>query len=99
MRIVLYLGKGGVGKTTTSAASAVRSAALGHRTLVVSTDIAHSLTDVLDHELGDRPLQLAPNLWAQEINVLSEMRRYWESIQPALNEALVGEGIDEVAAE
>ncbi len=99
MRIVLYLGKGGVGKTTTSAASAVRSAALGHRTLVVSTDIAHSLTDVLDHDLGDRPLQLAPNLWAQEINVLSEMRRYWESIQPALNQALSGEGIDEVAAE
>jgi arsenite/tail-anchored protein-transporting ATPase len=99
MRIILYLGKGGVGKTTTSAASAVRSASLGHRTLVVSTDIAHSLTDVLDHDLGDKPLQLAPNLWAQEINVLAEMRRYWESIQPMLNEALTGEGIDEVAAE
>ena len=99
MRIILYLGKGGVGKTTTSAASAVRSAAMGHRTLVVSTDIAHSLSDVLDQPLEDRPIALAPNLWAQEINVLSEMRRYWESVRPEINDALKGEGLGEVAAE
>jgi len=99
MRIVLYLGKGGVGKTTASAASAVRAASLGHRTLVVSTDIAHSLTDVLDRELGDEPLELAPNLWAQEINVLTEMRRHWQTLQPAVNDVLVREGMDAVAAE
>jgi len=99
VRIVLYLGKGGVGKTTTSAASAVCSAAKGHRTLVVSTDIAHSLSDVLDHELSDQPRTLAPNLWAQEINVLAEMRRYWESVRPEVNQALAGEGLGEVAAE
>jgi arsenite-transporting ATPase len=99
MRLVLYLGKGGVGKTTTSAASAVRSAGRGHRTLVVSTDIAHSLADVLDHELGSEPVKLADNLWAQEINVLAEMRRHWQTLQPAVNEALSKEGLDAVAAE
>ena len=99
MRIVLYLGKGGVGKTTTSAASAVRSAALGHRTLVVSTDIAHSLADVLDRPLGDRPVALAPNLWGQEINVIAEMRRHWQELRPTVNELLTREGLDAVAAE
>ncbi|MHB8575549.1 MAG: ArsA family ATPase [Dehalococcoidia bacterium] len=99
MRFVLYLGKGGVGKTTTSAASAVLSAARGHRTLVVSTDIAHSLADVLGQELSDEPLELTSNLWAQEINVLAEMRRHWHSLQPAVNDILAGEGMDVVAAE
>jgi arsenite-transporting ATPase len=99
MRLVLYLGKGGVGKTTTSAASAVRAARRGHRTLVVSTDIAHSLADVLDHELGNEPTALASNLWAQEINVLAEMRRHWQTLQPAVNDALAKEGLNAVAAE
>lgn len=99
MRFVLYLGKGGVGKTTVSAASAVRAAALGHRTLVVSTDIAHSLADVLDRGLGDEPVPIADRLWAQEINVLAEMRRHWQTLQPAFNEMLAREGVDAVAAE
>lgn len=99
MRIVLNLGKGGVGKTTTSAASAVRAAALGHRTLVVSTDIAHSLADVLDRPLGDEPVRLADNLWGQEINVIAEMRRHWQEVRPRLNSLLQQEGMDAVAAE
>src|SRR5437773_8823235 len=99
MRFILYLGKGGVGKTTTSAASAVRSAALGHRTLVVSTDIAHSLSDALGHELGDEPREIASNLWAQEINVLVEMRRHWRDLQPTVQGLLAEEGMDVVAAE
>jgi arsenite-transporting ATPase len=99
MRIVLYLGKGGVGKTTTSAASAVRAAELGHRTLVVSTDIAHSLSDALDRELSDEPQEVRPGLWAQEINVLAEMRRHWQTLQPVFSEALAEEGLDAVAAE
>jgi len=99
MRIVLYLGKGGVGKTTTSAASAVLAAAQGHRTLVVSTDIAHSLADVLDRPLADSPVRLAPNLWAQEINVVAEMRQRWQAVQPAVNDVLAREGLDAVAAE
>ena len=99
MRTILYLGKGGVGKTTVSAASAVRSAALGHRTLVVSTDIAHSLSDALDAELGDEPVELCPRLWAQEINVLSEMKRHWQTLRPVVKEALSEDGVDSVAAE
>ena len=65
MRIILYLGKGGVGKTTISAATAVRSAMLGKRTLVVSTDLAHSLADCLNTPLTSEPKELAPNLWAR----------------------------------
>lgn len=65
MRLILYLGKGGVGKTTTAAATAARAAELGHRTLVVSTDVAHSLADALDHPLGALPTQLTDKLWAR----------------------------------
>jgi arsenite-transporting ATPase len=99
VRIVLYLGKGGVGKTTSSAASAVRSAELGRRTLVVSTDIAHSLSDALDRELGDQPVEVRPGLFAQEINVLAEMKRHWQTLKPVVSRALSEEGIDSVAAE
>src|SRR5438105_7731814 len=99
MRFILYLGKGGVGKTTASAASAVRAAALGHRTLVVSTDIAHSLADVLDRPLGDEPVPIADNLWGQEINVVAEMRRHWQEMRPRLNAVLQQEGLDAVASE
>src|SRR5260370_2622716 len=74
MRIILYLGKGGVGKTTIAAATAVRSAALGKRTLVVSTDLAHSLADRFNTPLSSEPAVLASNLWAQEVHVLGAMR-------------------------
>ena len=76
MRIILYLGKGGVGKTTTAAATAVRCAELGYRTLVASTDIAHSLADALNTELTDEPTEIAPNLWAQEISAVAESFRH-----------------------
>lgn len=76
MRIILYLGKGGVGKTTVAAATALRSAQLGHKTLVASTDIAHSLADSLDAPLGDKPIEVAPNLWAQEISVIADIHNY-----------------------
>ncbi|MEX1019801.1 MAG: ArsA family ATPase [Litorilinea sp.] len=99
MRIILYLGKGGVGKTTIAAASAVRSAALGHRTLVVSTDIAHSLGDSLDVSLESQPKQIAPNLDAQEINVLDEIRRHWGDMQGYVGNLLRRQGISKVVAE
>lgn len=98
-RLVLYVGKGGVGKTTCAAASAVRAAALGHRTLAVSTDIAHSLADVLDVELGADAREVAPNLHAQEINVLEEARRTWGTVQGQLSEMLRREGMSDVQAE
>src|SRR5688572_30010525 len=99
MRLILYLGKGGVGKTTTAAATAVRAARLGHRTLVVSTDVAHSLADALDHEVGALPTKLADNLWAQEINVLDEVRQHWGELQGFVTTMLKRKGVNEVAAE
>jgi arsenite-transporting ATPase len=99
MRIILYLGKGGVGKTTVSAATAVRSAAMGKRTLVVSTDLAHSLADCLNVSLTSEPREIAPDLWAQEVNVLDEMRRGWGKLQDSMTKTLLNQGIDIVMAE
>jgi arsenite/tail-anchored protein-transporting ATPase len=99
MRIILYLGKGGVGKTTVAAATALRIADLGKRTLVVSTDLAHSLADSLDVELEAQPRQVAPNLWAQEINALQEIRDNWGRVQEYLASSLRQQGVDDVAAE
>ncbi|HEX4203470.1 MAG TPA: TRC40/GET3/ArsA family transport-energizing ATPase [Ktedonobacteraceae bacterium] len=99
MRIILYLGKGGVGKTTVSATTAVRSAALGKRTLVVSTDLAHSLADCLNVPLTSEPQEIAPNLWAQEVNVLDEMRRGWGKVQESMTRTLRNQGIDGIMAE
>ena len=99
MRIILYLGKGGVGKTTTAAASALRCAELGYRTLVVSTDIAHSLADSLDKPLTGMPLEVAPNLFAQEINVVEEVRRHWGEMQGYVGTALRRQGMSKAVAE
>ncbi|MEI7771581.1 MAG: TRC40/GET3/ArsA family transport-energizing ATPase [Chloroflexales bacterium] len=99
MRLILYLGKGGVGKTTTAAATAVRATELGYRTLVVSTDVAHSLADALDAPLGALPTQLSDKLWGQEINVLEEVREHWGQLRGYLSTLLRRRGVDEVAAE
>ena len=99
MRLILYLGKGGVGKTTTAAATAVRAAELGYRTLVVSTDVAHSLADALDHPLGSLPTQLSERLWGQEINVLDEVRQHWGELRDYLAGLLKRKGVDDVASE
>ncbi len=99
MRIILYLGKGGVGKTTVSAATALRAADRGQRTLVVSTDLAHSLADSLATPLQGQPTEIAKNLWAQEINVLDEIRDQWGHIQEYLSSTLRQQGVDDVAAE
>ncbi len=99
MRIVLYLGKGGVGKTTTAAASAIRCADLGYRTLVVSTDIAHSLADSLDVALTAQPVEIAPNLFAQEINVVEEVREHWGEMQGYVGNVLRKQGMNKAVAE
>ena len=99
MRILLYLGKGGVGKTTISAATAVRSALQGKRTLVVSTDLAHSLADCLTVPLTSEPKEVMTNLWAQEVNVLDEMRRGWGKVQDSMSKVLRKQGLDAVMAE
>lgn len=99
MRLILYLGKGGVGKTTISAATAVRAAELGYRTLVVSTDVAHSLADALDAPLGPLPTKLSDRLWGQEINVLDEVRQHWGELRTYLAGLLRRRGVDDVASE
>ncbi len=99
MRIILYLGKGGVGKTTVAAATALRSAQLGYKTLVASTDIAHSLADSLDVPLSAVPTQVAENLWAQEISVVADIHNYWGTIQSFMSNMISGPGISNVVAD
>ena len=99
MRILLYLGKGGVGKTTTAAATALRCAQMGYRTLVVSTDIAHSLADSLDTPLQGEPTEVAANLFAQEINVLDEVRKNWGKLQGYMGKILRKQGMSKTVAE
>jgi len=99
MRIILYLGKGGVGKTTVAAATALRSAELGYRTLVASTDIAHSLADSLDTPLSDKPVEVAENLWAQEISVVADIYNYWDTLQEFASGIIAGQGINRVVAD
>lgn len=81
MRIIVYTGKGGVGKTSVAAATACRLAELGHRTLIISTDAAHSLGDSLDRTLAPDPVRVTENLWAQEVDSLREAERSWGSVQ------------------
>ncbi len=99
MRIILFTGKGGVGKTSISAATAIRSAQLGHRTIVVSTDPAHSLGDSFDRAIGPEPVQLAPNLWAQEIDLLHQMEQNWGAVQQYLATLFAWRGMDGMMAE
>jgi arsenite-transporting ATPase len=99
VRIILYSGKGGVGKTSLSAATAVRSAALGHRTLVVSTDAAHSLSDALQVQAGHTPTRVAPKLDALEIDVNHELETHWGVIQDFLTNFMTFQGVGEAVAE
>src|SRR5438874_8085958 len=100
MRILVYTGKGGVGKTSVAAATATRCAALGHRTVVLSTDLAHSLADSLDVPLGPVPKQIAPNLWAQETDIYDNLETHWGDIQKCLNAVLRWSGeVDHLVAD
>lgn len=95
MRTILFTGKGGVGKTTIAAATAIRSAAHGHRTLVISTDVAHSLADALDLALGNEPRPVgALPLEAAELDTTTELERYWGDIKRRIAAVLRREGID-----
>jgi len=98
-RILLYTGKGGVGKTSVAAATALACARRGYRTIVMSTDIAHSLGDVFGVELGPNPIEIAPNLWGQESDVYFNVARYWGRIQEYAASVLRWRGLDEVLAE
>jgi arsenite-transporting ATPase len=99
MRILLYTGKGGVGKTSVSAASALRCAELGYRTAVLSTDPAHSLGDSFETRIGSELMELAPNLWGQEIDLLNQMDQYWGRVQSYLNALFAWQGMEGLVAE
>jgi len=99
MRVMLYTGKGGVGKTTISAATAVRCAQMGYRTVVLSTDLAHSLSDSFDIKLGPEPVRLAENLWAQESDIYYNLDLYWKTVQKWINALFAWRGVDEMVAE
>lgn len=98
-RIVLFTGKGGVGKTTISAATALRAAELGHRTLVMSTDPAHSLADALDHSLGPEPTEVVSNLYGQELDVYYSIKKYWSNMRELMLSIFKWRGMEQAIAE
>ena len=97
MRIILYVGKGGVGKTSIAAATAIKSAELGNKTIVVSADTAHSLGDSLDIELSPEPVQVVENLWAQEIDATFELERYWGKAQKHIKALFGAKVVNEIS--
>jgi arsenite-transporting ATPase len=99
MRVIVHTGKGGVGKTSISAATAVRCAEMGLKTIVISTDTAHSLGDSLEKQIGPEPIEIYPNLWAQEVDARYSMDKYWGKIQRYLSSLFSRQGVDEIVAE
>jgi arsenite/tail-anchored protein-transporting ATPase len=98
-RTILYTGKGGVGKTSVAACTARRCAAAGLRTLVISTDPAHSLSESLEVELCAEPRAAGDRLWGQEVMAQEEMERHWSGVQDWLGELFIERGIDRISAE
>ncbi len=99
MRVLLYTGKGGVGKTSVSAATALYCAELGYRTLVMSTDPAHSLADSFGQHIGSEPTQLAENLWGLEIDPFREIEENWAIVKDYLSTLFASQGVDDIVAE
>jgi arsenite-transporting ATPase len=98
-RILLYTGKGGVGKTTVAAATALSCAERGYRTLAISTDAAHSLSDSFDLSIGEEPRSLAANLWGQETDLSTAINDHWTVIQSWISSLLAWRGLRDVVAD
>ena len=98
-RIILFVGKGGVGKTTSAAATALASAKHGYRTIVLSTDPAHSLSDSFDMKLGKEPTPLSANLWGQETDVYYNLNMYWGVVQEWIKALISWRGVEELVAD
>jgi arsenite-transporting ATPase len=98
-RILLFTGKGGVGKTTCAAATGLKAARRGQKTLVLSSDPAHSLSDAFDRELGPEPVEVAPNLDAQEVDLYYSMQKYWGNVRELMLTVFRRQGVGQVAAE
>ncbi len=99
MRVILMTGKGGVGKTSVAAATGLRCAELGYKTLVLSTDPAHSLADSFDQELGHEPAEVRPNLWGAELDALMELEDNWGAVKRYITQVLQARGLEGVQAE
>ena len=105
MRIIFFAGKGGVGKTSAAAATGVRIAEMGHRTVIMSLDIAHSLSDIFDLEKGlmDQnkgiPIKVHDNLWIQELDIQEEIEKNWGEIHKYFSALFKTTGLDEILAE
>ena len=99
MRLIIYTGKGGVGKTSTSAATAYRLSELGYRTILMSTDSAHSLGDSLEVKLGTSITHVRENLDALEIDIIHEMTTRWKEIQNYISAFMFSQGMGEISAE
>ena len=98
-RIILYTGKGGVGKTSVAAATARRSATAGARTLVLSTDPAHSLAESLQVAVGGEPTEVGGGVWAQQVQAQEELEQNWSAVQAWLGGVLAERGVERIAAE
>ncbi len=99
MRIILYTGKGGVGKTSIAAATALKSAERGLKTIVMSTDAAHSLGDSLDISLSAEPVEVCKNLWAQEIDSIHEVEKGWGKVQEYLTSLFTAKAVKDITTE
>ncbi|MBE9573912.1 MAG: ArsA family ATPase [Proteobacteria bacterium] len=105
MRIIMFAGKGGVGKTSVASATGIRAAEMGHRTLIMSLDIAHSLSDIfaLDKGLVDQnkgmPVKIEDRLWIQELDIQEEIQRNWKDVYKYIAAVFKKTGFDEILAE
>jgi arsenite/tail-anchored protein-transporting ATPase len=99
MRVILMTGKGGVGKTSVAAATGLRCAELGYKTLVLSTDPAHSLADSFDLEMSHEPREVKPNLWGAELDALRELESNWGAVKRYITQVLQARGLEGVEAE
>ncbi len=99
MRIILFTGKGGVGKTTVAAATGAYASTEGKKILLISVDPAHSLSDVLEKELSSEPIKISENLFAQEVDVYYSIERFWGELKDYIKSLFQWKGVDEILAE
>jgi len=99
MRVIIYTGKGGVGKTSVSAATAVKLAEQGYRTLILSTDAAHSLSDSFQVALGSEPVRISERLWGVEVDSLRETEKHWGAVRNWLSELMSWANLDDITTE
>ena len=98
MRLIIYTGKGGVGKTSVAAATALKCARKGYKTLIMSTDAAHSVSVSMETELCGQPTRVEENLDAIEIDMLYELETRWSEIQKYISDFLVSQGLDGITS-